>query len=801
MSDPFAILRDPNYVNANAATKKAIFDRRIATMPEYRNANPATQQAIQLKFNISQPTSNRENVQAEGPGMLESIGRGAWDTMQHMGQYVPDVGGMLTRAMVSDKTQQNMQKAQQTYLKPPAAQAYDVQRGQQAKQQHPFAYGAGGMLPTLPVGGAVANTAKVLAAGTRAAPIINALATGFESGGFKTGLVPTRAAIQAAKDEGINIAPTLVQRVVDMATRGTTGAASAATQAAMANQDAGDAAIFGGILPTVGSMGARVAMDSVILPAYELLSGRVGAKRAAEIFRASFKMPINKVREIARSAPEGVPFTQVLAKTNTLEGKNAEATAQALGRSIEQGPGRGHFAAVSGEQNAARQTQLNAMAQGQTPTEVKNAILAGKTKLGEEYATNIAPVMEGANLGGKIIPSAEADIARLQAEAAAKTNAAKRLLGGAENQSAKLGQMDDLGDAFNPEAINRQRGVVGGLENQGEKAAGASLNAGDEARYIQSQIDNLRSQGHDVLTTGPIVAQLRNMAGAPGVLGSIEKSTPLLKMAAHIESLGPIIRAEDLDAVRQSAGQFVSHLTNDPSGIARHASSLMAATKPVIDTAIENAGGVGYGAAKNAFAEGSKELGQQAFVGDLARAHAASPEDYAAIVGGYKPEVVKQAFPTGGKQNFDIGAMLPPERLAPLQDIAGEINLGTEAAKQADIGKTDAQALLAQGVHPGEKLKGMFVKLLSAKAGKLDSFVNLLAQSGISKGTQSALVDAFKSGKGADELLSLMPLADQYQLLRRGISGGTNRAISALGVNAMNAANTPPPPQNTMAGY
>jgi hypothetical protein len=52
MADLAAILKDPNYVNANAATKAAIFDKYAPQDPNFANANPATQQAIRSKFGL-----------------------------------------------------------------------------------------------------------------------------------------------------------------------------------------------------------------------------------------------------------------------------------------------------------------------------------------------------------------------------------------------------------------------------------------------------------------------------------------------------------------------------------------------------------------------------------------------------------------------------------------------------------------------------------------------------------------------------------------------------------------------------
>jgi exonuclease VII small subunit len=51
------IVKDPNYVNASAATKKAIFDKHSATDPNYTGASAATQKAIRVKFGVDAPSA------------------------------------------------------------------------------------------------------------------------------------------------------------------------------------------------------------------------------------------------------------------------------------------------------------------------------------------------------------------------------------------------------------------------------------------------------------------------------------------------------------------------------------------------------------------------------------------------------------------------------------------------------------------------------------------------------------------------------------------------------------------------
>lgn len=60
MADLSSILTDPNYVNANPATKQAIFDKFSATDSNFTKANPATQDAIRVKFGLSALSAPQE---------------------------------------------------------------------------------------------------------------------------------------------------------------------------------------------------------------------------------------------------------------------------------------------------------------------------------------------------------------------------------------------------------------------------------------------------------------------------------------------------------------------------------------------------------------------------------------------------------------------------------------------------------------------------------------------------------------------------------------------------------------------
>jgi hypothetical protein len=69
MSKLLEILNDPNYQNANSATKQAIFDKYAGQDDSYTSANEATKNAIQQKFGLgrSVPEPPKKDLDSSSP--------------------------------------------------------------------------------------------------------------------------------------------------------------------------------------------------------------------------------------------------------------------------------------------------------------------------------------------------------------------------------------------------------------------------------------------------------------------------------------------------------------------------------------------------------------------------------------------------------------------------------------------------------------------------------------------------------------------------------------------------------------
>lgn len=96
------IIQNPDYINANEATKRAIFDKYASTDPNYTGANSATQEAIRVRFGVTLPRATESEVaptpRIEAPGWAKEypgLYEAAVTTRQMVGPTVEMLGGAL----------------------------------------------------------------------------------------------------------------------------------------------------------------------------------------------------------------------------------------------------------------------------------------------------------------------------------------------------------------------------------------------------------------------------------------------------------------------------------------------------------------------------------------------------------------------------------------------------------------------------------------------------------------------------------------------------------------------------------
>jgi hypothetical protein len=96
VADASEILKDPEYANANEATKRAIFDKHIASDPAYADANEPTRLAIQQKFGLASsegmPKTRTPEWGVENP-MTYKVLKGAREYLGPTIEALAGVGG------------------------------------------------------------------------------------------------------------------------------------------------------------------------------------------------------------------------------------------------------------------------------------------------------------------------------------------------------------------------------------------------------------------------------------------------------------------------------------------------------------------------------------------------------------------------------------------------------------------------------------------------------------------------------------------------------------------------------------
>lgn len=386
MPNPLDILKDPNYVKANTATKRAIFDRRVATLPEYRNANSATQADIRRRFGLETPKERYARQQAKQRADEKSA-------LRDTGSKIASAASGFERGLksVADKLE---------YLNPLAyipnpfttrekEAAFEKRRATYAaerQQANPNFYAGGkiggeivGTLPlTMGTGAAIQLGGRALTpVMSRAGPVIEKFGRVVTSGGTNV-----RAPSTAAQTTGKIVAQT---RKARNAYRAAGGSVSSIIAAAATDHDLTDAALAGATVPVLGHILKYGAGKT-----YDVIMGRAGPVEAARILREVISVNATKIESALRNAPKNIKANtaEFLASRGLLTPELAAATQIASG-SKQSAP----LIAVAQQRAAGQNRMRQIIAGGENPTEAVGNIATTKQTL----QTTTGPLRE-ANL-------------------------------------------------------------------------------------------------------------------------------------------------------------------------------------------------------------------------------------------------------------------------------------------------------------------------------------------------------------------------------------------------------------------
>lgn len=559
---------------------------------------------------------------------------------------------------------------------------------------------------------------------------------------------------------------------------------------------------FGGKSPRQGAAQitepVRNVLEGATFEAGGQVAGPIIAKGVGKLADLR-RIPKNKAADIARNAL-GPDLPEALNALKASQGKGvsaAQATAdinsptwQAL---IDRATARDprFLSALEKSQGDVSLNALSKLAGGTTAAEAR-----GTTEAAKEAARTITSPMREAALDranlGKEVARLEGLSAELGEQAATKVQEVRRLmeLGDLAKASARLNLI--------------KRGLPVGLTKytySGElaekafnewsnKAAQASLDLGQGARFADQAAGALRAQGIKPLEGEPLVRSLRTVANNPEFAGNDVLLGALRNVSDDIAkwtSSGGIIDARALDAIRKnSVNAAIQQLRPgmDATSQRNLAAGVLSRVKPAIDDAIETAGGAGYREYLKEHAKLSQKIAEKQLTGEALQLWKTDKNAFVRLVQNESPEAVEKIL---GPGKYNIAVELAEDTLSTLQSEASKVIRNANIKSQVEGGQTALKELLLQGMS-----KFRLPSYLSAVTATTNKALNIL-ENKIGQKTMVTLTEALKTPSGAANLLESLPAAERNRVLqiiadptkwsapsRATVTGGTAAAVNML---------------------
>lgn len=559
----------------------------------------------------------------------------------------------------------------------------------------------------------------------------------------------------------------------------------------------------------LGGKAPRQGAAQVIEPVKNILEGatfEAGGRVAGPLLAKGVgklvdlrQIPQNKAATIARNAlgPD-LPEALNMLKASKGQGVSAaQATAdinsptwQALiDRAIARDPR--FLSALEKSQGEVSLNALSRLAGGTTAAEARATTQATKEGVRQITSPMREAALDRANLG-KEVARLEGLSAQLGEEAAAKVQEVRRLmeLGDIATANARLSLIKrnlPVGltkYTYSGELAERA------FNEWSNQAAQASLDLGQGARFANEAASALRAQGINPLESEPLIRSLRAVANNPEFAGNDLLEGAMRNVADDIAkwtSGGGIIDARALDAIRKnSVNAAVAKLRPgmDATSQRNAAAGVLSKIKPMIDDALEAAGGKGYREYLQEHAKLSQQIAEKQLSGEALRLWKTDKDAFVRLVQNESPDVVEKIL---GPGKYNIATELAQGTVDTLESEAVKVIRNANIKSQVQNGQTALKELLLQNMS-----KFRLPSYLSALAATTNKALNIL-ETKIGQKTMATLTEALKTPEGAANLLESLPAAERNRVLqlmsdpskwsaatRATVTGG-----AAAGVNMM----------------
>lgn len=260
------------------------------------------------------------------------------------------------------------------------------------------------------------------------------------------------------------------------------------------------------------------------------------------------------------------------------------------------------------------------------------------------------------------------------------------------------------------------------------------------------------------------------------------------EIAAWTNKNTGVIPGDALDAIRKNAvNAAVAKLRPgmDATSQKNAASGVLSQIKPLIDDAIEAAGGPGYKQYLATHAAGMQKIAEQKLMGEGLSLWKTNKDQFVKMVQNESPEAVEKIL---GPGKYDIARDLASSHMTVLRDQAAKALRDKAVATQVTEGQEALKNLLLQDMSK-IRLPSYLSVITSTTNKALDTLERALGRR-----TMSVLTEAMKTPKGASDLLSTLPANERVKILAvlndPKTWGSTGQAVRS-GVNALAVSDEP----------
>jgi hypothetical protein len=482
---------------------------------------------------------------------------------------------------------------------------------------------------------------------------------------------------------------------------------------------------------------------------------QASTKKAATLAQLSLGKDLPDVLTALRNAPPNASVAEITASFNNPKWQAL------IDDALQQDPQFLRKVKLFNEEESLK--ALSKLAGGESAAEVRSVAEKAKDALNAITTPSRETALNRANLG-KAVAEYEAKAGMLSGEAAAKVADVRRLIEAGDLAEA-AGRLELIKKGV-PVGFTRYtyKGELAQMaDNWAAKAADASLDLGQGARFAQGAADALRSVGIKPVEGLALSQRISSIANNPKFAGDDVLVGVVKNVSDDIAkwtNSGGIVDIVALDAIRKnSVNAAIQKLRPgiDATSQRNLASKVLGNIRPLIVDAIEEAGGKGYRQYLTDYTKGMEKIAERKLSGEALKLWKTNKDGFVRLVQNESPEEVERIL---GPGKYNIAAELAESSMSVLRDEAQKRLTRISVGEQVSEGQKALAQLLKQ--QTSFIRAPSYLNVFATSANKVISEL----EKSVNTKTLQTLTEAMKTPQGAADLLSTLPAAERNQVLK-----------------------------------